>query len=98
MKTITIESNTEYFAKKRVIQEGLKFFKAKKKESSVKIISKAKESDANWDKPITFTKTIHRDKLAQALGYQSITKDYDKIVIDPELGKKPVVLSVFDRL
>jgi hypothetical protein len=92
METIKIKSVTEYFAKKRILQESFIFFRKNPEQEQVKVISKYKDPQKGKIKL-----TIARDELIEQLGYD-FTKEWNRLVKDKSLYHKNDILAFYEKL
>lgn len=93
IKSLNIESTTEYFAKKRIIQEAFRFFiNDITNTEQIHIISEYTEDNGG-----KFSKRINRDKLIELLGYD-FTKQPNKLYDDPNLRYKDDILNFYNKL
>jgi len=75
MKKIEIKSITEYFAKKRILQQALLYFKKNPEEETVYIESTHKEGRY---KSKIICKQVYKQDLIKALGYDFV-KEYQRL-------------------
>lgn len=94
---ITLRSETEYFAKRRLIRSAVEHFIKNPNDWAVEIQTKWKDEEKPEDEFIDIV-LVNRDTIIKFIGFDFRNPEHQSKLYDPVRWHKNVIVELYDQL